>query len=385
MTGARLARVALVAGLVMVACGGDAAAGAADPSAELVEIAVVNQPVDLAWRIDDEHLYIVQQEGRVQRIDPTGQAEAVVALDVVDLISSGGEQGLLGLAFSPDGTLAYVNYTDLDGATVISEHPVDDEGIFGDGDLARTVLRIDQPYANHNGGDLAFGPDGYLYIGTGDGGSGGDPERHASDPTSLLGKMLRIDPAISDGEPYTVPGDNPFVGDEGTAPEIWSSGLRSPWRFSFDPVTGDLWIADVGQNTVEEVDAVLATDGVDAGRGADFGWSAYEGDQPFNDDVSTSDPVEPVYTYGRDDGCSVSGGVRARGEAAGSLDGWYVFGDFCANQVWALEVTDGEGTISVERRVVVADGVPAPSAITEGPNGEIYALSHHGGIYRLDA
>lgn len=380
-----LAGIAVTAGLVAVGCTSDHAAAGADPTAELVEVAVVNQPVDLAWRVDDEHLYVVEQGGRVQRVDPSGAREPQVVLDVSTLITTGGERGLLGLAFSPDGSTAYINFTDLEGATVISEHSVDEDGVFGDGDLMRTVLRIDQPYDNHNGGDLAFGPDGYLYIGMGDGGAGGDPDRYASDPSSLLGKMLRIDPAIADGQPYTVPDDNPFVDDGAYQPEIWSTGLRNPWRFSFDAETGDLWIADVGQDSREEIDAVPATDGVGAGSGADFGWSAFEGDQPFNDDVETTDPVTPVYTYGRDDGCSVSGGVRARGEAAGALDGWYVFGDFCSTQLWALEVTDDDGTIAVERRVVVADGIQAPTAVTTGPDGAIYALSHHGGIYRLDA
>ena len=164
------------------------------------------------------------------------------------------------------------------------------------------LLEIEQPYANHNGGDLTFGPDGMLYIGMGDGGSGGDPERRATDLSSLLGKLLRIDPTLADGQAYTVPADNPFVGQEGAAPEIWSSGLRNPWRFSFDRETGDLWIADVGQNAIEEIDVAPASGGVDAGKGLSFGWSAFEGTERFNDDVPADGHVPPIHTYTHADG-----------------------------------------------------------------------------------
>lgn len=355
---------------------------AAAPTVDMVEVATATMPVDLTWRVDDDALYVVEQGGRVLRLAEDGTTEPV--LDVSDMVSKAGEQGLLGLAFSPDGTKAYVNYTETEWDTVIAEYPVDAQGVF-DTAARREVLRIDQPYENHNGGHLAFGPDGYLYIGTGDGGNGGDPERRATNPAELLGKMLRIDPAAADGQPYTVPADNPFVGDGGTAPEIWSLGLRNPWRFSFDRETGDLWIADVGQGNVEEVDVAAATDGVGAGRGVHFGWSAYEGDDRFNTDVEVADHVGPVYSYGHDEGCSVSGGVRPRGEAAGSLEGWYVFSDYCASIVWALPVTDGPTGPQVGERVVVAEPIFRVTAVVDGPDGEVYVLSHEGPIYRLDA
>jgi glucose/arabinose dehydrogenase len=351
-----------------------------DPEVSLTEIANVDSPVDLAWRDGDPGFYVVEQEGRIVRI---GDGDPVTVLDITDLTEMGGEQGLLGLTFSPRGDLAYINYTDNSGDTVISEHPVAADGTFGTGDQARTVLTIDQPYDNHNGGDLTFGPDGYLYIGMGDGGAGGDPERRATDLSTPLGKLLRIDPAIAQGQPYTVPADNPFVGTEGAAPEIWSSGLRNPWKFSFDRATGDLWIADVGQNAWEEIDVAPARRGVDAGKGLSFGWSAFEGEERYNEDVSPDGHTPPLATYGHDQGCSVSGGVRVRGGPVPELEGWYVYADFCSGTVWALEVT-GEGRGIAAGRTVVLQTVAAPAAVVDGPSGETYVISRDGPILRVD-
>ena len=362
-----------------------AAPVAVEPAATPTEIATVNTPVDLAWREGDDGLFVVEQDGRIMRL---GDAEPTMVLDVSDLTSAEGERGLLGLAFEPGGEVAYINYTDNDGNTVVAEYPVDPDGTFRTGDEARTVLQVEQPYANHNGGGLEFGPDGFLYIGMGDGGDGGDPERRATNPAELLGKMLRIDPAIGDGQPYTVPADNPFVGRGDTAPEIWSTGLRNPWRFSFDRETGDLWIADVGQNQFEEVDVAPATDGVGAGLGLFFGWSAFEGNEPYNDDVPTDGHTPPIFTYEHDagdvQGCSISGGVRARGGPNTSLEGWYVFTDFCTGTVWALEVF-GEGPgLAAGRIVIVAEGIDSPTAVVDGPDGSVYVLSANGPVLRLD-
>ena len=346
----------------------------------LTEIGSFEAPVDLAWRTGDDALYVVEQRGTVQRVAAGGVA---TVLDLTDLTEADGEQGLLGLTFSPAGDLAYVNYTDLDGNTTISEHPVGADGAFGTGDDARTVLLVSQPYPNHNGGDLTFGPDGMLYIGMGDGGAGGDPERRATNPAELLGKMLRIDPTPSGGQPYTVPPDNPFVGQPGAAPEVWASGLRNPWRFSFDRITGDLWIADVGQNAIEEVDVAPATGGLDAGKGESFGWSALEGDAPYNDDVAIEDPVPPFYTYTHDEGCSISGGVRPRSGPVADLVGWYVFGDYCTGVIWALEVTGDGSSLTAGRRVDLGE-LPSLTAVVDGPQGEVYALSGQGPVVRLD-
>jgi glucose/arabinose dehydrogenase len=293
-------------------------------------------------------------------------------------VSGGNEQGLLGLAFDPDGALAYVNYTDTNGDTQIVEYAVSEDGTF-DPASARVVITIDQPYANHNGGDLTFGPDGFLYIGMGDGGAAYDPERRALNVTQLLGKILRIDPAAANGQPYTIPPDNPFVDVPGARTEIWSVGVRNPWRFNFDPATGDLWIADVGQNAWEEVDVAPASQG--AGRGVNFGWSAMEGTHVANTDQSTEGATLPIFEYPHgDDGCSISGGSVYRGTTIASLVGWYVFGDYCSGKVWALQATDGvlSGTVPL-------GSVPGISAVGTGPDGSMYVLSHgDGALYRID-
>ncbi|MGI9030539.1 MAG: PQQ-dependent sugar dehydrogenase [Ilumatobacteraceae bacterium] len=284
---------------------------APDPVATFAEIGVADNPTDLAWRAGDPGLYVVEQRGTIVRL---ADGTSTTVLDGTTLTDAGGERGFLGLAFAPSGDVAYVNYTDLEGTTTISEYPVAPDGRFLDGDEARVLFTIEQPYSNHNGGDLVFGPDGFLYIGMGDGGSGDDPERRALDLTTPLGKVLRVDPTPSGQEPYTVPADNPFVATAGADPRIWSTGLRNPWRLSFDRLTGDLWIGDVGQDEIEEMDVASATDGVDAGKGLSFGWSAYEGDARFNDDQPAEGHVAPFLTYTHTDtgGCSVSGGIRVR-------------------------------------------------------------------------
>lgn len=336
----------------------------------------LSQPVDLAWRDDDAALYVVEQTGHI--VSVTGGAATAVVLDLSNAISTGNEQGLLGLAFHPTESLAYVNYTRNDGDTVIAEYAVGEGGMF-DTASAREVLVIDQPDTNHNGGDLTFGPDGFLYIGTGDGGSAGDPERRALNVSELLGKMLRIDPLAAGDQPYTVPADNPFVGVEGARPEIWSVGLRNPWRFNFDSTTGDLWIADVGQNQWEEINVVTADTG--AGSGINFGWSAWEGTHRFNDDQAADGVTMPIFEYEHGDaGCSVSGGDVYRGTAVPSLVGWYLFSDYCSGLITGLRAADG-----VLAGQVPLGQVPSVSAICIGPDGELYVLSLGGTVYRVDA
>ena len=336
-------------------------------------------PVDLAWRKGDATLYVVLQGGSIVPVRDGVAGEPV--LDISDSIVSGGEQGLLGLAFHPTEPLAYVDYTDKSGDTVIAEYAVADDGTF-DPASAREVLTIDQPYPNHNGGEVTFGPDGYLYIGMGDGGAANDPERRALNVGQLLGKILRIDPTAGkgDGQPYTVPADNPFVGVEGARPEIWSIGVRNPWRFNFDRETGDLWIGDVGQGEWEEIDLALASDG--AGRGVNFGWSAWEGTHRFNSDQAAAGVTMPIFEYPHGAaGCSVSGGDVYRGTALPSLVGWYLFSDYCSGIVTALQATDGTLTGQVELGKVA--GV---SAICAGPDGEFYVLSlNDSAVYRVTA
>ena len=305
-----------------------------------------------------------------------------MVLDVSDLVSSDGEQGLLGLAFHPSADLAYVDYTDGSGDTVVAEYAVDAAtGVF-DPASARQVITVGQPYSNHNGGKVVFGPDGLLYIGLGDGGSADDPERNGLDLATPLGKILRIDPAASATDSYTVPADNPFVGVDGADERIWSLGLRNPWRFSFDSATGDLWIADVGQNEFEEINHAPAAAGLDAGRGLSFGWSALEGNEPFNDDQAPDGHTAPVFVYSHaDGGCSVSGGAVARDTTVPNLAGWYVFGDYCSGQIWAL---DPASTADAPRVVEIAN-LGGLAAISVGADGELYAISNGGTIARLVA
>lgn len=342
-----------------------------DPAVVLVEVAGIDRPVDLAWRRDDPTLFVATQDGLVVPV-----RDGKVAAPVLDMRSrtrASGERGLLGLAFHPARPLAYVDYTNRSGDTVIDEYAIGADGTF-DPASRRQVLTIDQPYSNHNGGEVLFGPDGYLYIGTGDGGSGGDPERRALNVATLLGKILRIDPVATAGAPYAVPADNPFVGVAGAKPEIWSVGLRNPWRMSFDRATGDLWIGDVGQGEWEEIDVAFAADG--GGRGLNFGWSAWEGTHRFNDDQPEGGAVMPIHEYQHGEaGCSISGGVRYRGAAIPELQGWYVYGDYCSGQVRALQVID-----RVRGKELLIGSVSQVSAVTEGPDGELYVLSLDGKV-----
>jgi glucose/arabinose dehydrogenase len=242
------------------------------------------------------------------------------------------------------------------------------------------VLTVQQPFPNHNGGNVMFGPDQLLYIGFGDGGSGGDPLRTGLDPSTRLGKILRIDPTPEGAEPFTVPPDNPFVGAAGTDPTIWATCLRNPWRFSFDPASGDLWIADVGQNELEEINHAPAAGGVDAGRGLNFGWSAFEADVRFNEDQSGYGHTPPVYTDPHADGnCSVSGGMVYRGALVADLAGWYVFGDYCSGTIWGLDSTFPDGQV----RVIELTSLGGLSAVSTDADGELIAVSNAGSISRI--
>jgi glucose/arabinose dehydrogenase len=350
------------------------AAPLGDPTVAFNQIGKFALPVELTFRPTDGLMYVVEQAGKVVMMD-NGQP-GVVALDMTDRTNADGERGLLGLAITKDGSLAYVDYTNNDGDTRIDEYAVNADGTF-DKSTRREVLGFVQPYPNHNGGEVVFGPDGMLYIGTGDGGSERDPERRALNMSEWLGKMLRIDPHASADALYTVPADNPFVGVDGARPEIWSIGLRNPWRFSFDRQTGDLWIADVGQDHWEEVDVGWAADG--GGRGLNFGWSAFEGTHRFNDDQPADGVTPPIHEYehlGQD--CSISGSALYRGSAIPALVGWYVFADYCSGQVRALQIAG-----RAEVKQVGLGTVTSVVSINEGPDGELYVVSNGGGIYSV--
>jgi len=313
-------------------------------------------------------LFVVEKAGRV-RLATAGGPAAEPFLDLTDRVrSSGSEQGLLGLAFSPDfassGRL-YVSYTDLQGDSVISRLTVGGDPGRVDAATEEVLLRVSQPFSNHNGGHLAFGPDGMLWIGPGDGGSAGDPRGNGQDPSTLLGSMLRID--VSTGSGYAVPDDNPFVGDPDARDEIWAIGLRNPWRFAFDRATGDLYVADVGQNRFEEVTVLNA-----AGPGGrNLGWNRMEGFACYPDGPCDSAGLTlPAVVYGHGEGCSVTGGVVVRDPAEPELDGVFLFADFCSGRIWALAPGGASGWTVAE--VGRHDGNLA--GFGEAEDGAVYAV-----------
>ncbi len=334
-------------------------------------------------------IFIVEQTGRIKiATRENGRWRKVgTFLDIRDLVrTTGSEQGLLGMAFAPDYKTSrrfYVNYTrKSDGSTVVAEFRRNtkkadraNKGSF------RQVLRIAQPYSNHNGGMLAFGPDGYLYIGMGDGGDGGDPRDRAQDLGSRLGKLLRIDPRDPDGsgsKTYAVPASNPFVGEAGIRPEIWSWGLRNPWRYSFDRATGDLWIGDVGQGAWEEIDVARANgSGRNAGKGVDFGWDDCEGTHAYEGSgcaVPDAPYLPPVREYSHSNGnCSVTGGYVYRGPATTAWHGIYVFADFCSGRIWAVSNSGTSKRASLDTSYLI-------SSFGEDAAGRLYATTLDGRI-----
>ena len=322
----------------------------------------------------DTRLFVVEQPGRIRSIDLSA-GTVTVFLDITDRVSTGGsEQGLLSVAFHPQfasNALFFVNYTDSSGATVVSQFRADAGGRLGDKGSEQVLLRVEQPYSNHNGGQLKFGPDGFLYIGMGDGGARGDPLKAGQDNNSLLGALLRVD--VDSASPYGIPPSNPYIKANGRA-EIWASGLRNPWRFSFDRNTGDLYIGDVGQDAFEEIN--FARRGV---AGLNYGWNVAEGYDCYGRtacDKATF--VKPKHTYGRTLGCSVTGGYVYRGTKMRQLRGRYVFGDYCSGAIWSLPA----GPDGHEARLEAQTGVQIAS-FGEDLNGELYLVEHAGRVFRL--
>jgi glucose/arabinose dehydrogenase len=319
----------------------------------------------------DGRLFVVEQRGRI-RVVQGGAVLPDLFIDLTDRVGVfGNEQGLLGLALHPDfasNGLLYVNYTDLNGDTVISRFQLSADPSRADPSSERTLLQYDQPYPNHNGGGMAFGPDGYLYIGSGDGGSAGDPHGNGQRLDTFLGKLLRID--VDHGDPYAIPPDNPFP----SRPEVWAYGLRNPWRFSFDPLTGDLYIGDVGQNQWEEVDFQAGG----SPGGANYGWSILEGTHIYEGGATVGLTL-PVAEYSHDVNCSVTGGVVVRDPSLPELEGVYLYGDYCSGLVWGL-VRDPSGAwLSA---VLFQTGFNI-SSFGKGQAGEVYLLDHNGALYRL--
>ena len=338
------------------------------------------QPLYLTHTGDgSKRIYIVEQPGVIQSYRD-GSLQPDPYLDIQERVgSSGSEQGLLGLAFHPHYTnngYFFVNYTNLEGDTIISRFQRSDTGEnTGNPQSEKVLMKIPQPFANHNGGQIAFGLDGLLYIGTGDGGSAGDPQGNSQSLKSLLGKILRID--VDHGDPYKIPSDNPFVSGAGLG-EIWAYGLRNPWRFSFDKQTGDIYIADVGQNKWEEVNF----SSFDSENGQNFGWNYLEASHiylghPPEDLVL----VAPAAEYGHEMGCSITGGVVYRGSQLAELYGVYLYGDYCTGNVWGL-VRDSSGKWE---NGLLYSSVARISSFGEDESGEIYIVDHSGSILQLTA
>lgn len=379
-------RIGMFALLVMligvtVAAGQDVAVPSAPPDGtayELVEVASgFVRPVFLTHAGDGSgRSFIVEQNGRIF-VMQDGNVLGTPFLDASSLVSrDANERGLLGLAFHPkyaENGFFYINYTDRAGNTVVARYTVSaDDPNVADPESAQTILGVNQPYANHNGGDIAFGPDGYLYIGMGDGGSAGDPQGHAQNPSSLLGKMLRID--VDGGEPYAIPEDNPFVTDSSYVPEIWALGVRNPWRFSFDALTGDLYIADVGQNQWEEVNFQPAGLG-----GINYGWNIMEGMHRYSGEPVPEGLTPPFAEYSHAEGCSITGGYVYRGEELPDLQGFYFFADYCSGVIWS-SYRDAAGTW--QTNPFMESGLTVSSfGVDEA--GELYVINHTGTVTKL--
>ena len=367
------------------------------------EIAVLEEPIALAARPSSPNLYIAEKEGTVRVVKvtrteatPTEDAELTYELqttpilDISDDVINDAEQGLLGLAFSTDGRQLYVDYTaEPDGRTVVAEYQLGDRDSI-DTDSRREILTVAQPYANHNGGQIVFGPDGYLYVGLGDGGSGGDPEGHGQNTDDLLGSILRVDPNVGadvgadveaeDGPAYLIPAGNPFADGVDGLPETWIYGVRNPWRFTFDRATGDLWVADVGQGEWEEVNYLPSAAGFDAGRGANLGWNQMEGTHSFEGGENPAGAILPVYEYSHaDGGCSITGGYVYRGDAIPSLAGGYLFADYCVAGIRAIQANGG---VVIDQRTFP---LPTDRVISFGQDGdgELFALLEGGQVLKL--
>lgn len=365
--------------------GGDQAQGTPPPPAAL-QITLVaagsgfTQPVQVTHAGDGSgRTFVVEQAGTIRTLNDTA---APPFLDIRDRVLSGGERGLLSVAF-PTGFAQtrrfYVNYTRTpDGATVVSRFLVPSGSAVADSASETVLLTVPQPFANHNGGQLAFGPDGYLYIGMGDGGSGGDPQNNGQNKGTLLGKILRID--VETGQaPYAVPPDNPFLSDNAARGEIWALGLRNPWRFSFDRATGDLYIGDVGQNQYEEIDFQPTG----SAGGENYGWNVMEGAHCYGAvSCNSTGLVLPVaeYTHGQGD-CSVTGGMVYRGAEFPSLQGTYLYGDYCSGRIWGLKRTG-----SVWENSLFTDTTYQISAFGEDEPGNLFIAAHGTGtVYRVTA
>jgi glucose/arabinose dehydrogenase len=345
---------------------------------DLVEVADgLSAPVHLTAPDGDDRLFVVEKQGRIKIVEG-GKVLATHFLDISALVSNGGEQGLLSLAFHPDYSTNgyfYVYHTDVGGDTRVVRYTVSGDPNLADPTSAKLILAVAQPYTNHNGGLISFGPDGMLYVGLGDGGSGGDPDNNGQNLGTLLGSILRID--VDGSDPYAIPSDNPFVDDASALDEIWAYGLRNPWRYAFDVVDGVIYIADVGQNSWEEINAESATQG-----GVNYGWRIMEGTSCYNpSDCSSSGLTQPIVQYANGvDGCAVVGGYAYRGAAISGRDGTYFYSDNCSGWIRSFLLDSGEPTEETEWDVGNIGGV---LSFGEDGFGELYVLTVRGTVLQF--
>jgi len=376
--------------------GGNANADPADVGPLLANVRVrlqtvvtLKAPTTLTSRPESTDLYVTEQTGTVRRIEvdddgtnnPTFTLVEDPVIDITSKVASGGERGLLGITFSPDARTLFLYYTALDGAVTVDSYAM--QGNTADPASRTNLLSIPHELPNHNGGALLTGPDGLLYIGTGDGGGGGDPFKNGQRTDTLLGRILRVDPTKTTGaKNYGIPASNPFADGNKGSPEVFSYGLRNPWRISFDRGNGDLWIADVGQNEIEEINRVRASTG--NGNGANYGWNLMEGNSPFDGGTAPANHTAPVFDYGHaEENCSVTGGYVYRGKAIPALRGAYVFGDYCKSKIRGLVVSD-DGSVAPEvRDLGIAVNTNTLAAFGEDATGELYVLSLGGEISRI--
>jgi glucose/arabinose dehydrogenase len=337
----------------------------------------LSNPVHLTAPANDQRLFIVEQPGRI-RIVQNGQLLSTPFLDIVSKVLSGGERGLLSLAFHPQyasNGYFFVNYTGRNsGETRVERYRVSSDPNRADAASATLILQIAQPYSNHNGGHILFGPDGMLYVAMGDGGDGGDPHNHGQDRTTLLGDLLRIN--VNGATPYTIPTDNPFSGMSSARNEIWAYGLRNPWRIAFDRVDNVLYIADVGQNRIEEINAVPARTG-----GLNYGWRIMEGSDCYNASSCTRTSLTlPVAEYSHSEGCSVTGGIVYRGRRFTGIQGHYFYSDYCQGWIRSFRYSNGQVTNRQSWSLGDVDNV---LSYGEDASGEMYILSSNGTVYRF--
>jgi len=375
----------LVTGTTLLACDTTQLPNLMDDDSTATALAVeevasgLSHPLYLTAPSGDSRLFVVEQAGRIRVIEH-GELLLDPFLDLTGVIQAGGERGLLSMAFHPAyaaNGYFFVDYTDTDGNTRVERYSTSADPNRADTASAKLILGVGQPYPNHNGGQVLFGPDGMLYVALGDGGAGGDPLGSGQDTGTLLGSMLRID--VDDGDPYGIPPDNPFVDDAGARGEIWAYGLRNPWRVAFDSVDGLLYVADVGQSAWEEIDVQPAS-----AAGLNYGWNIMEAGHCYGSPTcSQSGLTLPVAEYGHDNGnCSVTGGFVYRGSAIPAIEGHYFYADYCAG--WLRSFRYESGTATDMRKWEIGD-LGRVLSFGQDASGELYILSENGSVYRIVA